>query len=121
MLYITVKGHSSIIIVLNIQAPTDDKSDDMKDSFYDEPECVSDQFPKYHVKIWLGDLNAKVWKDDIFNPIIRNENLHELSNNKVFIVVNSATSKSLTVKIQCSHITTFIYTLGLLLMGKQPH
>jgi hypothetical protein len=26
-------------------APTEDKSDDTKDSFYEEPECVFNQFP----------------------------------------------------------------------------
>jgi hypothetical protein len=36
------------IIVLNVHAPTEDKCDDTKDSFYDELEGVFDQFPKYH-------------------------------------------------------------------------
>jgi hypothetical protein len=30
------------------------------------------------MKILLGDFNAKVGKEDIFKPTIRNENLHEL-------------------------------------------
>jgi hypothetical protein len=28
------------IIVLNVHAPTEDKTDDVKDSFYEELECV---------------------------------------------------------------------------------
>jgi hypothetical protein len=39
-------------IVLNVHAPTEDKMDDVKDSFYEELERVFDKFPKYHVKIW---------------------------------------------------------------------
>ena len=31
-----------------------------KDSFYEELEQVFDHFPKYHMKILLGDFNAKV-------------------------------------------------------------
>jgi hypothetical protein len=40
--------------------------DDTKDSFYEELEGVFDQFPKYHMKILLGDFNAKVGREDIF-------------------------------------------------------
>jgi hypothetical protein len=31
-------------------APTEDKSDDIKDSFYEELERVQDKFPKHYVK-----------------------------------------------------------------------
>jgi hypothetical protein len=40
--------------------PTEDKIDDIKDSFYEELEQVFDKFPKYYIKILLGDCNAKV-------------------------------------------------------------
>jgi hypothetical protein len=43
------------------------KFDDMKDSFYEELECVFGKFPKYHMKILLGDFTAKVGMEDIFN------------------------------------------------------
>jgi hypothetical protein len=59
MLYISLKGHWCDIIVLNVHAPTEDKDDDIKDSFYEELEQVSDQFPRYHMKILVGDFNAK--------------------------------------------------------------
>jgi hypothetical protein len=39
----------------------------MKDSFYKELEHVFDKFPKYHMKILLGDFSAKVGKEDILN------------------------------------------------------
>jgi hypothetical protein len=38
----------------------------VKGSFYDELERVFDKFPKYHMKILLGDFNAKVDREDIF-------------------------------------------------------
>jgi hypothetical protein len=61
MLYITIKGRwCDIIIVLNVHAPTEDKDDDIKDSIYEELEQVFDQFPRYHMKILVGDFNAKV-------------------------------------------------------------
>ena len=36
--YITLKGRWCDIIVLNVHAPTEDKDDDIKDSFYEEIE-----------------------------------------------------------------------------------
>jgi hypothetical protein len=43
------------IIVLNVYAPTEDKTDDAKGSFYEKLEFVCDKFPKYHIKILLWD------------------------------------------------------------------
>jgi hypothetical protein len=66
MSYIILRGRWIHIIVLNVHDPTDDKTDDVKDRFYEELECIFDKFPKYHMKILLGDLNAKVGREDIF-------------------------------------------------------
>jgi hypothetical protein len=57
-----------------------------------------DTFPKYHMKILLGDFNAKESREDIFKPTIGNECIHEISNNNGVRLVNFATSKSLRVK-----------------------
>jgi hypothetical protein len=65
MSYITLKGRWCDTIVLNVDAPTEDKDDDIKDRFYGELEQVFDQFPGYHMKILLGDFNAKVGREDI--------------------------------------------------------
>jgi hydroxypyruvate isomerase len=64
--YIILRGRWCCIVVLNVQAPTEDKTGDMKDRFYDELESASDKFPKYHVKIILEDFNTKVQREDIF-------------------------------------------------------
>jgi hypothetical protein len=39
-------------------------------------------FPKQHTKILLGDFVAKVERENIFKPTIRNENLHQDINDK---------------------------------------
>jgi exonuclease III len=59
MLYIILGGHWCNIIVLNMRVPCEDNGDDVKDSFYEELGCVFDQFPRYSMKILLGDFNAK--------------------------------------------------------------
>jgi hypothetical protein len=76
----------------------EDKDDDIKDSFYEDPEQVSAQFPRYHMKILLGDFNAKVGREGIFKPIIGNESLHEASNDNGVRIVNFAIFKNLIVK-----------------------
>jgi hypothetical protein len=52
-LYIILRGRWCGVIVLHVHAPTEDKIDDMKDSFYEELECVFDKVPKHHMKILL--------------------------------------------------------------------
>jgi hypothetical protein len=81
-----------------VHAPTEDKDDVTMDSFYEELEQVFYQFPRYHMKILLGDFNAKVGRGDIFKPIIGNESLHEISNDNRVRVVNFAALKNLIVK-----------------------
>jgi hypothetical protein len=46
-------------IVLNIHDPTEVKPYDVKDSFYEEVDCVFNKFPIHDTKI-LIDFNAKV-------------------------------------------------------------
>jgi exonuclease III len=99
MTYIILRGRWCHIIVLNVHAPTEDKADDMKDSFYEELERAFDKFPKYHMKILLGDFNAEVGREDIFKPTIGNGSLHRISNDNGVRLVNFDTSKNLRVKI----------------------
>jgi exonuclease III len=98
MSYIILRGRWCHAIVLNVHAPTEDKADDVKDSFYEELEHLFDKFPKYHTKILLGDFNAKVSNEDIFKPTIGNESLHEISNDNGVMLVNVSTSENLRVK-----------------------
>jgi hypothetical protein len=83
--------------------PTEDKDDDIKDSFYEGLEQVFDQFPRYHMKILEGDFNAKVGREDIFKPVIDNESLHDANNDNGVRVANFATSKNLIVKSTFPH------------------
>jgi hypothetical protein len=83
----------------------------MKDSVYEELECVFDKFTKYHMKILLGDINAKVGRQDISKPTIWNGDLHEIINDNG--VVNFFTLENLTVKSTMfphSNIHTFTWT-----------
>jgi hypothetical protein len=112
MSYIILRGRWFHIIVLNDHAPTEDKIDNVKDSFCDELEHIFDKFPKYHMKILLGDFNAKAGRGDICKLTIGNESLHEMSNDNGVRVVNFATSKNLIVKsAMFPHHNIYNYTL----------
>ena len=53
--HIVLRGCWRNIIVVNVHAPSEEKSDEAKDSFYKELEQVFNHFPKYHMKMLLGD------------------------------------------------------------------
>jgi hypothetical protein len=76
MSYVIITGRWCDIIVLNVHAPTDDKTV-MKKRFYGELERVFDKFSKYHMKILLGTFIAKVGREDIFKPTVGSKSLHE--------------------------------------------
>ena len=55
------------------------------------------------MKILLGDFNAKVGSENIFKPPIRNESLHQDSNDNGVRIVNFATSKNLVKSTMFPH------------------
>jgi len=60
-----------------VHIPSEEKSDDSKDSFMSNyRRFFFYHFRQYHMKILLGDFNAKVWRESIFKPTIGNESLH---------------------------------------------
>ena len=62
---VDVKTHS--FSLLNVHAPSEEKRDDSKDSFYEELEQVFFyHFPKYH-KIFYKETLTQKWRDIIFS------------------------------------------------------
>jgi hypothetical protein len=51
-----------------VLAPSEDKSDGSRDSFYKELEQVFDHFPTYHMTVLTEDFNAKLGRENIFKP-----------------------------------------------------
>jgi hypothetical protein len=52
--YIILRGRWCDVIVLNVHVPCEDKSDGVKDSFYEELKCVSNQVARYDIKtFWV--------------------------------------------------------------------
>jgi hypothetical protein len=82
-----------------VHESSEEKSDYSKDSFCKEREQVFDNFSKYHMKLMLGDFNAKLGREDIFKPTYGSDNLHQDSNDNGVSIVNYVTSKYLVDKI----------------------
>jgi hypothetical protein len=70
----------------------------VKDRFYKELEHVFDKFPKYHMKILLGNFNA------ILKPTVGSESLHEINNDNGVRVVHLATSPDGKTRNQIEHV-----------------
>ena len=70
----------------------------LKIAFMKKIERLFDQLPMYHKKILLGDFNAKVGRENIFQPTIGTESVDPESNDNGIRLVNLATSKNLIVK-----------------------
>jgi hypothetical protein len=113
MMCIILRGRWCSIIVLNVQAPCEDKSEDVKGSFCEEIGRVFGQFCRYYSKNLLGDFYANVDREGIFKHIIGSESSHEIINGNGVRVVNFSASKTLLSIVQCSLIATFEIRLDL--------
>ena len=51
-----------------MHAPSEEKSDDSKDSFYEKLEQVFNHFSKKNMKIMLGDITANARIENILKP-----------------------------------------------------
>ena len=97
MSFIVLRGRWCNIVVMNVHAPSEEKSDGSKDSFMRNCRRVLVIFVS-NMKILLGDFNAKVGRENIFKPTIGNESLHQDNNDNGVRIVNFATSKYLDIK-----------------------
>jgi len=77
-----------------VHEPSKKKSEYSKDNFYEVFKRFSVIFPstiqKFHQEILM-----KKWRNNIFNPAIRNESLNQDGNDKDVRIVNFVTSKNL--------------------------
>ena len=91
MSYIVLRGRWFNIIVFNMRDACEEKSDDSKDSFYEELEQVFHHSAKYYAKKFLEEVNAKLGRDDIFKRTIGIMSLHyDIYDNGVRIVIFAA-------------------------------
>jgi hypothetical protein len=66
--------------VLNVNAPYEDRSNDVKDSFYEELGRVFDHFHRYEIKNLLVNFNMKLGREDASKPTIGNDISQDINN-----------------------------------------
>jgi exonuclease III len=75
-----VKGKYNNITLINTYAPTEDKTEEIKEQFYDDLQSIVDKVPKTDLTILLGDVNAKLGKELAYKKITGKYTLHEETN-----------------------------------------
>ena len=72
--------------MINVRLLTNEKTEVVKEEFYNLFGQNINQLARLDIKIILGDFNAKVGKEDIYKPIIGNESLHKETNNGIKMI-----------------------------------
>lgn len=93
-----IKSKFNNISILNAYAPTEQADDEAKDSFYKDLETAFDQIPDYDTKIVIGDFNAKVGREEAYQPTIGLFSKHPVSNDNGLRLISFASSKSMVIK-----------------------
>ena len=84
--------------LINVHAPTNEKMEEVKEEFYNLLEQNINQITNSDIKIILGNINAKVGKEDIYKPTIGHESLHNETNNNGIKMIQFAISKGFNVR-----------------------
>jgi hypothetical protein len=92
-----IKGKFFNYSIINTYAPTNDKSDDVKDEFYDRLERTYGECPKHDIKIVIGDANAQVGREDFFCPVIGKHSLHTSTNDNGLRLISFAAARGMAI------------------------
>jgi len=71
------------------------KGNQIKGKFYSELDTIYECIPKRIPKIIMGDFNAKIGKEGVFEPKIGRESLHQISNDNGIRLITFAGSKNM--------------------------
>ena len=94
---IRIKSKYHNLTLINMYAPTEDKTDAEKEKFYDDLQTIIDRTLKSDTVIVLGDANAKLGKEDLYTEVSGKHTLHELSNSNGEVLLEFALGNNLKV------------------------
>jgi hypothetical protein len=66
---------------MNVYTPTEESDDVDKDRFYQSMKRAYDSIPNNDIKMVIGDLNAKLGREDVYKGFITKHSLHLETNN----------------------------------------
>jgi hypothetical protein len=80
-----------------VHAPSEEKSEEEKDAFYDDLDEIYDECPKRDIKIIIGDLNAKMGLEEIFKPTLGKDSLHKIPNDNRIRLIDFASTHNMVI------------------------
>ncbi|XP_043065425.1 uncharacterized protein LOC122320881 [Drosophila ficusphila] len=86
------------ISLICAHAPTEEKDDITKDTFYAELDRAYGRCPSHDIKILLGDFNAKVGREDIFGATVGRFSLHETTSSNGLRLIGFAAAHNMVVR-----------------------
>lgn len=95
--YIRLRGKYRKISIVNVHAPTEDKDLETKNEFYEKVEEILRGIPRYDIKLVIGDLNAKVGREDDYKNITGGKSLHKVSNQNGMKMIEFASENQLKI------------------------
>jgi len=98
MSVLTIEAQWFDISFVNVHAPTEDKSQDEKEAFYEQLENALNLIPSNRIQIVLGDLNAKVGKEKMFRQVTGGHSLHDETNDNGTKLIDFAIGNGLVIR-----------------------
>lgn len=86
------------ISIINAHAPSEDKEDNEKEIFYEALERTYDNCPKNNLKIIIGDMNAKIGKEQIYRKYTGRHSAHVETNENGNRLINLAASRNMVLR-----------------------
>jgi endonuclease/exonuclease/phosphatase family metal-dependent hydrolase len=91
-----IKTKFQNVSFINVHVPTEEK-----EAFYQKVEEIYDSCPSSNIKIVLGDWNAKVGREEIYQGLIGRHSMHLNTNNNGQMLVDFAAAKNMVVSSNC--------------------
>ena len=87
-----------LLYFINAHAATDEKTEEVKDEFYNLFEQNVNQMANSYIKIILGDFTVKVGKEDIYKPTAGNDSSHNETNSNGIKTIQFTISEGFNVR-----------------------
>jgi hypothetical protein len=71
-----IKGKFNNLSIIRLHAPTEEKTNEEKEKFYEDLQTVHNKIPKHDIVKILGDLNTKIGKEDVYQNVAGKRTLH---------------------------------------------
>jgi exonuclease III len=86
------------VTIFCVYAPTEETEEEEKDKFYTKMEEEINKVQRHDVKMILGDLNAKIGREEVYRSTIGKASLHEDSNYNGLRLIDFAVEKKMIIK-----------------------